>query len=61
MNVGSLKISVPDPPMSEDPSLLKITKLKFGKTAGICGIPAKLLKSGGEHKARGLHAFLAVI
>ncbi|XP_069999421.1 uncharacterized protein [Penaeus vannamei] len=35
--------------------------LKSGKAAGICGIPAELLKAGGEPIARGLHSVLAAI
>ncbi|XP_069972146.1 uncharacterized protein [Penaeus vannamei] len=38
-----------------------ISKLKSGKAAGICGIPAELLKAGGEPIARALHAVLAAI
>ena len=36
-------------------------KLKSGEAAGICGIPALLLKAGSEHMAWGLHAVLSAI
>ncbi|XP_069972978.1 uncharacterized protein [Penaeus vannamei] len=36
-------------------------ELKGGKAAGICDIPAELLKAGVDPMARGLHAVLAVI
>ena len=56
LDVGSAAIPLPDPPISEDsPSLAEvreaISKLKSGKAAGICGIPAELLKAGGEPMA----------
>ncbi|XP_069998501.1 uncharacterized protein [Penaeus vannamei] len=35
--------------------------MKSGKAAGICGIPAELLKAGGEPMVHGLHAILAAI
>ncbi|XP_069982357.1 uncharacterized protein [Penaeus vannamei] len=40
---------------------MEIFKLKGGKAAGICEVPAELLKAGGEPMARGLHAVLAAI
>ncbi|XP_069979370.1 uncharacterized protein [Penaeus vannamei] len=51
---------LPDLPVSEDPPSLTevrraISKLKSGKAAGICGIPADPLKAGGEPMTRGLH------
>lgn len=57
---------MPDPPISEDPPTLNefreaISKLKGGKAAGICEIPAELLKVGREAKARDLHVVLAAI
>ena len=66
LDAGSVEIPLPDPPISEDPPSLTevrgaISKLKSGKAAGICGIPAELLKAGGEPMARGLHAVLAAI
>lgn len=35
--------------------------LRSGKVAGICGIPADLLRAGGEPKTWRLHAILAAI
>ena len=66
LDAGSAEILLPDPPISEDaPSLTEvrwtISKMKSGKAAGICGIPAELLKAGGEPMARGLHVVLAAI
>ncbi|XP_069971661.1 uncharacterized protein [Penaeus vannamei] len=63
---GRAVIPLPDPPISEDPSFLTevreaISKLKSGKSAGICGIPAELLKAVGRPMARGIHAVLATI
>ncbi|XP_069985521.1 uncharacterized protein [Penaeus vannamei] len=60
-NASSAEIPLPDPTISEDPPSLTevwmvISKLKSGKAAGNCGIPAELLKAGGEPMARGLHA-----
>ncbi|XP_069970849.1 uncharacterized protein [Penaeus vannamei] len=53
LDAGSAEIPLPDPPISEDPSSLTevrgaISKLKSGKAASICGIPAELLKASGE-------------
>ena len=53
LDAGSAEIPLPDPPISEDdPSLTEvrgaISKLNSGKVVGICGIPAELLKDGGE-------------
>lgn len=50
LNVSSLAIPVPNSPISEEPPTLTevreaISKLKGGKEAGICIIPAKLLKT----------------
>ena len=66
MDVDDVMVPLPDPPISEEPPTLTevreaISKLKGGKAAGICGIPAELLKSGGEPMVRGLHAVLAAI
>ena len=67
LDAGSAEIPLPDPPFSEDAPLPLtevrgvISKLKSGKAAGICGIPAELLKAGGEPMARPLHAVLAAI
>ena len=66
LDAGNAVVPLPDPPISEDPPSLTevrgaISKLKSGKAAGICGIPAELLKAGGEPMARGLHAVLAAI
>ncbi|XP_069982160.1 uncharacterized protein [Penaeus vannamei] len=62
---GSVEIPLPDPPISEDPPSLTevrgaISKLK-SEAAGICGIPAELLKIGGEPMARRVHAVLSAI
>ncbi|XP_069983535.1 uncharacterized protein [Penaeus vannamei] len=66
LDAQSAETPLPDPPISEDPPSLTevrgaISKLKSGKAAGICGIPAEQLKAGGELMARGLHAVLAAI
>ncbi|XP_069985570.1 uncharacterized protein [Penaeus vannamei] len=66
LDAGSVEIPLPDPPISEDPPSLTevkgaISKLKSRETAGICGIPAELLKAGGEPMARRVHAVLAAI
>ncbi|XP_069976237.1 uncharacterized protein, partial [Penaeus vannamei] len=66
LDVISVEILLLDPPISEDPPSLTevmgaISKLRSGKAAGICGIPAELLKAGGEPMARGLHTVLAAI
>lgn len=50
LNVSSVAIPVPNSPISEEPPTLTevreaISKLKGGKEAGICIIPAKLLKT----------------
>ena len=66
LEVGDVAIPLPDPRISEEPPTLTevreaISKLKRGKAAGFCGIPAELLKSGGDAMARGLHTVLAAI
>ncbi|XP_069995851.1 uncharacterized protein [Penaeus vannamei] len=66
LDAGSAEVPLPDPPISEDaPSLTKvrgaISKLKSGKAAGICSIPAELLKAGVEPIAWGLHVVLVAI
>ncbi|XP_069975009.1 uncharacterized protein [Penaeus vannamei] len=66
LDVGSVEIPLPDPRISEDPPSLTevrgaISKLKSGKAAGICVIPAELLKAVGEPMAQSLHAVLAAI
>ncbi|XP_069979404.1 uncharacterized protein [Penaeus vannamei] len=66
LDAGSAEIPLLDPPISENPPSLTefrgaISKLKNGKAAGICGIPDKLLKAGGESMAWGLHAVLSAI
>ncbi|XP_069989723.1 uncharacterized protein [Penaeus vannamei] len=66
LDARDVEIPVPDRPMSEDPPTLTeirepISKLKGGKAAGICNIPAELLEAGGEPMSRGLHTVLAVI
>ena len=66
LDAGSAEIPLPDPPICDDSSSLTevrraISKLKSGKAAGIWGIPAELLKAGGEPMARELHAVLAAI
>ena len=66
LDAGNVETPLLDPPISEDPPSLTsvrevISKLKSGKAAGVCGIPAELLKAGGEPMARGLHAVLSAI
>ncbi|XP_069992460.1 uncharacterized protein [Penaeus vannamei] len=68
VSLDALDVAIPvlDPPISEDPPTLtevreKISKLKGGKAAGICDIPAELLKAGSEPMAQGLRAVLAAI
>ncbi|XP_069995874.1 uncharacterized protein [Penaeus vannamei] len=63
---GSVEIPLPDPPISEDPPSLTevkgvISKLKSREAAGFCGIPAELLKAGGEPMAWRVHVVLAAI
>ncbi|XP_069975905.1 uncharacterized protein [Penaeus vannamei] len=62
----SVETQLPDPPISEDPPSLTeirraISKLKTGKAAGICGIPAEMLKAGGEPMTRDSRAVLAAV
>ncbi|XP_069987637.1 uncharacterized protein [Penaeus vannamei] len=66
LDAGSAETQLPDPPISEDPPSLTevreaIYKLKSGKTAGICDIPAELLTAGSEPMVWGLHVVLAAI
>ena len=66
LEVGDVVIPLPDPQISEEPPSLTevrvaISKLKGGKAAGFCGIPAELLKFGGDAMARGLHTVLTAI
>ena len=66
LDAGDVAVPLPDPQISEEPPTLTevreaISKLKGGKAAGFCGIPAELLKSGGDSMARGLHTVLAAI
>ncbi|XP_069996804.1 uncharacterized protein [Penaeus vannamei] len=66
LDVGNAEIPSPDPPISENPAFLTevmgaISKLKNGTAAGICGIPAELLKAGGDPMVQGLHAVLAKV
>ena len=54
------------PPLDEAvPSLDEVKKavarLKSGRAAGVCDIPAELVKAGGEAMIRGLHAVIEVI
>ncbi|XP_069978598.1 uncharacterized protein [Penaeus vannamei] len=60
LDAGSAVIPLPDPPISENlPSLTEvggvISKLKSGKAAGICRIPAELLKGAWIACCRGCH------
>ncbi|XP_069976414.1 uncharacterized protein [Penaeus vannamei] len=63
LDAQDVEIPVPDPPISEDPPTLTeirevISKLKGGKAAGICDIPAELLKAGALYDLRCLaHLF----
>nr|XP_027207908.1 uncharacterized protein LOC113801282 [Penaeus vannamei] len=66
LDARDVAIHVSGPPTSEDPPILTevreaISKLKGWKGAGICDIPAELLKTGGEPVAPGLHVVLATI
>ena len=66
LDAGGVVIPLPDPQISEEPPTLTevreaVSKLKSGKAAGFCGIPAELLKFGGDSMTRGLHAVLAAI
>ena len=66
LDASDVSVPVPDPPISEEPPTLTevrmaISKLKSGKAAGICDIPAELLKAGGEPMARGLHTVQTAI
>ena len=66
LEVGDVTIPLPDPRTSEEsPTLTEvreaISKLKHGKAACFCGIPAEFLKSDGDAMARDLHTVLAAI
>ncbi|XP_069978525.1 uncharacterized protein [Penaeus vannamei] len=66
LDARDVAISVPDPPISEDPPTMNkvreaISKLKHETAAGKCDIPAELLKAGVEPVAQGLRVVLAAI
>ncbi|XP_063591894.1 glutamate [NMDA] receptor subunit 1-like [Penaeus indicus] len=53
LDASGIILPVPDPPIGGEPHILTevrmaISKLKYGKAATICDIPAEMLKSGGE-------------
>ena len=63
LDVRGVTISVADPPINcGPPSLVEtqaaVNHLKWGKSPGICGIHAELLKAGGNAILVSLHAVL---
>ena len=63
LDVRGVTIPVADPPINCDPPLFVetqavVTRLKWGKAPGICGIHAELLKAGEMAVLMSLHAVL---
>ena len=63
LDVRDVNIPIPDLPINCDPSSFvekqgAVNQLKWGKTPGICGIHAELLKAGGYAALVSLHAVL---
>ena len=63
LDVRGVTIPIADPPINCDaPSFVEtqaaVNQLKWGKTPGICGIHADLLKAGGNAVLVSLHAVL---
>ena len=59
-------VVAPAPPMWEDPPSYQevngvISELKGGRAARVCGIPAELLKAGGESKTRWLRTVIVQV
>ena len=63
MDVRGVTISISDPPINCGPpsfveTQVAVNRLKWGKTPGICGIHAELLKAGVNAVLMSLHAVL---
>ena len=63
LDVRGVNLPIADPPINCDaPSFVEtqaaVNQLKWGKTPGICGIHAELLKSGGNAALMVFHAVL---
>ena len=58
-------VAAPDPPIREDPPSYQevervVSELRGGRAAGVCGIPAELLKAGGESMIRWLRTVYGI-
>ena len=63
---GPRTMVAPDPPIREDPPSYQevkrvVSELREGRAAGVCGVPAELLKAGGDCMTRWLRAIIVQV